>query len=277
MIMKHDELASDLASHLRASGDVIAWENMQMGPAGSPRPDVYIMQKSYSKFRPMAYEVKVSVSDFRSDVTSGKWQSYLQYAAGVVFAVPLGLITKDDLPKGCGLIVRGEGWRHVKKPILQPISTLPHDAWMKLMIDGINRVDPAARLELRREFASAETLRKRYGEDIAKLLSNREHAKYRIEEAIKLLEIERQRIEDQRQKLRIEAVKRDADVSEKFIEMLKAFGLPEDASIWDLQIAMRKVRERYTENTEIARLNRIVENLRRQLEDACEPLPELAA
>jgi hypothetical protein len=192
--MTHDELASDLAAHLRASGDVIAWENMQMGPSGSPRPDVYIMQKSYSRFCPMAYEVKVSVADFRSDVTSGKWQSYLQYASGVVFAVPLGLINKDDLPKGCGLIVRGEGWRHVKKPILQPISTLPHDAWMKLMIDGINRVDPAARLAIRHEYASAEKMRKRFGEDIASLLSKRELAKYRIEESIKQLDRERQRI-----------------------------------------------------------------------------------
>jgi hypothetical protein len=273
--MTHDELASDLAAHLRASGDVIAWENMQMGPSGSPRPDVYIMQKSYSRFTPMAYEVKVSVSDFRSDVTSGKWQSYLQYASGVVFAVPLGLINKDDLPKGCGLIVRGEGWRHVKKPILQRISTLPHDAWMKLMIDGINRVDPAARLALRHEYASAETMRKRFGEDIASLLSKRELAKYRIEESIKQLDRERQRIEEQKLRLRLDAIQRDADVSEKFIELVKAFGLPEDASIWDLQMAMREVRDRYNENSEIARLTKIVDRLRDNLEDACNPLPEL--
>jgi hypothetical protein len=273
--MTHDELASDLAAHLRASGDVIAWENMQMGPSGSPRPDVYIMQKSYSRFCPMAYEVKVSVADFRSDVTSGKWQSYLQYASGVVFAVPLGLINKDDLPKGCGLIVRGEGWRHVKKPILQPISTLPHDAWMKLMIDGINRVDPAARLAIRHEYASAEKMRKRFGEDIASLLSKRELAKYRIEESIKQLDRERQRIEEQKLRLRLDAIQRDADVSEKFIELVKAFGLPEDASIWDLQMAMREVRDRYNENSEIARLTKIVERLRDNLEDACKPLPEL--
>jgi hypothetical protein len=79
----------------------------------------------------------------------------------------------------------------------------------------------------------------------------------------------------QKLRLRLDAIQRDADVSEKFIELVKAFGLPEDASIWDLQMAMREVRDRYNENSEIARLTKIVERLRDNLEDACKPLPEL--
>lgn len=75
----HDALASDLASHLAFTGGRVIFENMQLGPAGSPRPDVYTIPKVYSRFTPLAYEVKISVADFRSDVTSGKWQSYRAY------------------------------------------------------------------------------------------------------------------------------------------------------------------------------------------------------
>ena len=119
----HDQLANDLAEHLAKQTDRIIWTDMQLGPSGSPRPDVYSIPKSYSGYKPIAYECKVSVSDFRSDITKGKWQSYLKYSSGVIFAVPKGLITKDDLPKGCGLIVRSEnGWRMVKGPTLTPIA-----------------------------------------------------------------------------------------------------------------------------------------------------------
>ena len=67
----HDELAKDLAQHLACSNDRMIWLDMQLGPSGSPRPDVFTAPKSYSGFKPIAYECKVSVSDFRSDITSG--------------------------------------------------------------------------------------------------------------------------------------------------------------------------------------------------------------
>ena len=77
--MKHDELADDLAAHLRADRRMV-WTNIQLGPSGSPRPDVYAFFKSYVDPRPMAYECKVSLSDFRADVTAGKWQSYRKFS-----------------------------------------------------------------------------------------------------------------------------------------------------------------------------------------------------
>lgn len=115
--MKHDELADDLAKHLLASGDVCVWTDMQMGPVGSPRPDVYVLPKEYRAFHPISYEVKVSMQDFRADTTRAKWQSYLPFSAGVVFACPAGLLKPADLPTGCGLIERSStGWRHKKRP-----------------------------------------------------------------------------------------------------------------------------------------------------------------
>ena len=64
---QHDQLAEDLAAHLKAP-DRMVWLNMQLGPRGSPRPDVYTIYKSYVRPQPTAYEVKISREDFRSDI-----------------------------------------------------------------------------------------------------------------------------------------------------------------------------------------------------------------
>lgn len=69
----HNALADDLASHVRQRTGRIVWTDMQLGPSGSPRPDVYSIEPSFAKFRPLAYEVKVSVADYRRDVAAGKY------------------------------------------------------------------------------------------------------------------------------------------------------------------------------------------------------------
>lgn len=136
----HDALMKDLAEHLRCKTDRMVWTDMPIGPAGSPRPDVFTIFKSFTQPRPMTYEVKISKADFRSDVTAGKWQKYLRFSSGVLFACPSGLIGKADIPDGCGLIVRGaDGWRVVKGPTLRSV-TLPEDALLKLLIDGVDRL-----------------------------------------------------------------------------------------------------------------------------------------
>ncbi len=166
---KHDELAADLAQYLRSDQRMV-WTDMQLGPSGSPRPDVYTLERSYSRPMPTAYEIKISRSDLRSDTTSGKWQKYLAFAGAVIFAVPEGLCTPADIPAGCGLIVRKNMvWRNVRKATRQAV-TLPMDACMKLLIDGVNRSvqqrDPKPRiLELWKEH---EVVRKKFGEAVAK-------------------------------------------------------------------------------------------------------------
>lgn len=139
----HDELAHDLALYLQQRADpLMVWENMQLGSMHSARPDVYTIRKSYSAPRPMIYEIKVTIQDYRSDVGSGKWQKYLPFCSAMVFAVPSGLVTKKDLPEGCGLIVRSEkGWRMARGPTLSTtgLGDLPPEMWMKLVLDGVNR------------------------------------------------------------------------------------------------------------------------------------------
>lgn len=164
----HDELAHSLAQHLDREENMV-WEDIPAGMAGSVRPDVFVMQKSFSKPNPITYEVKVSVPDFRSDVTSGKWQSYLDFSYGVVFAAPKGLITKKDIPNGCGLIqYNGSGiWRTIKKPTLSP-CVIDSEFLLKLLMGGADRMTQKKPIKNRDfdKWKHHDTLKKKFGDDI---------------------------------------------------------------------------------------------------------------
>lgn len=170
----HDDLAHDLAAHLRGLSDRRVWVDMQLGPAASTRPDVYTMPCSFTRFTPLAYECKVSVSDFRADVTKGKYTDYLGYASGVIFACPAGLLKRDDIPKGAGLMTRSdEGWRVVKAPSLSKCPDLPRSLWLKLVMDGERRdheravhMEAMCKRDLN-EYRAAAKIRQQYGEVVA--------------------------------------------------------------------------------------------------------------
>ena len=200
----HNGLLDDLAAHLRQPERMV-WCDMQLGPSGSPRPDVFTMQKSYSKPAPAAFEVKISRADLRSDTTSAKWQSYLKFAASVTFAVPDGLCTVSDIPDMCGLIVRKDQvWRYARRPTVQRVE-LPKDAFMKLLIDGVNRTHAARQPNPRQVdlWRGSETVRKRFGEAVEKAARNmvnfqsqmdglKDQYDYQVGEMRRRVEIERQ-------------------------------------------------------------------------------------
>lgn len=118
----HDDLALDLARTRQECGEIVA-DNLTLGPAGGPRADVVSMKPSWTNPNPVVWEVKVSRSDFLSDTGAGKFMSYLQYCERLYFATPTGLLTKDEIPTGCGLTVRGEnGWHTVKAPRLRLVE-----------------------------------------------------------------------------------------------------------------------------------------------------------
>lgn len=276
----HDELAHDLANHLRVNPEHMVWEDMQMGPSGSIRPDVYLLKKAYSTFAPITYEIKVSFSDFRSDITSGKWQGYLKFSSGVIFAVPAGLINKADVPAGCGLIVRhDEVWRTVKRPTLQKIDTLPHSAWMKMLIDGIERVQfERARLRQRSNSWQVEQkLRAKYGDELARLIADvmrdrdmLEH--HRTEIAKKRRDIDEGHNEYVRRKREeLENERRYADSS--MVELGQALGLQEGFKPMDLVHAIWDAKRRLVEDGEIKRLTSTFERLQRAISDGLDPLP----
>ncbi|PXW23372.1 hypothetical protein [Paraburkholderia caballeronis] len=171
---KHDDLSHDLAAHLRGMTDRRVWVDMQLGPVGSTRPDVYTIPCSFTRFTPLAYECKVSRSDFLQDVTKGKYLDYLQFASGVIFAAPANILRKDDIPRGAGLMVRhADRWNVIKAPTLAKCPELPRQLWLKLLMDGERRDHEreaymlnAGRRDLN-EWAAAAKLREKFGDVVA--------------------------------------------------------------------------------------------------------------
>lgn len=278
----HDALGRDLVGHLRQNTEILAWEDMQLGPSGSARPDVYVIPKSFANFRPLVYEIKVSVSDFRSDVTSGKWQKYLDYACGVIFAVPAGLIGKDDVPAGCGLIVRHENvWRTVKKPTLTRLDNMPRDAWIKLLIDGTRREAERERIHVRQRAAGSwsaeQQLRKRHGSQVANLVARAMRSAERVEEQIKQNEQHAEKLRQDRnnadQIRREEAARERKYLDADLRNLASVLGLAPDCSQEDLGSAVRDAVRRLASDAEVCRLRRLLDQVLRAAKDAAEPLP----
>lgn len=260
---KHDDLQHDLAVHLRATRDRVVWENMQMGPSGSPRPDVYTVPKTFTRFCPLAYEIKISVADFRRDVTAGKWQSYLQFAAGVTFAVPAGLINKADVPPGCGLMVRGEeGWRTIKAPTLKALDGLPLQVWLKLIIDGIDRQYQEIQPRCLNEYRAQQKLTKKYGQTVAELLHKVAGAEERLKRELEYINDRHQdairRANDSNRRAVEEAKLARIEIDAERALLAEALGLAPDASVWELSRAMAVARKALARDDEIARLTNII-------------------
>lgn len=134
----HDKLAEDLADHIgplpflnvflgspvNYSMASSTWvhsnlpENLREEAIaiGEPqRADVVKIHPSYTKFSVSIYEIKVSRSDFLSDIRKEKWRGYLPHCNRFYFAVAEGVATKQDIPEEAGLMIRGaKGWTTVK-------------------------------------------------------------------------------------------------------------------------------------------------------------------
>lgn len=121
-------LKASLIEHIRASGaarrsnrtgrQVPAWiavDELTLGQAGAQRADVYALEMLTHTLNAVIYEVKVSRADFLHDVNEGKYRGYLKHASRVLFAVPAGLIRRDEIPSDAGMIeYRGDMWRVTK-------------------------------------------------------------------------------------------------------------------------------------------------------------------
>ncbi|WP_334067283.1 hypothetical protein [Burkholderia cepacia] len=285
MTWAHDDLAKDLAAHLRGASDRLVWTDMQLGPAGSPRPDVYTVPCSFARFQPVAYECKISVADFRRDVTAGKWTSYLRFAAGVIFAAPAGLLKKEDIPAGCGLIVRGpDGWRSLKGPTLKNMENLPRDAWIKLIIDGMARLADQGHEQLRaglcNEWTLEKRLRARLGNVVADAVRDQLHAERRLKTATERLENLAEEAEKER-RLILDRAKEHAERDAMQIdsargELARALGLPASAGAWEIASACKQAARRVSVDPEVKRLRQQLERIQVAIESAAEPLPHIA-
>lgn len=120
---KHDDLQHDLATTRRAAGD-IAVEKLGIGSfASGGQIDVFAIKPSHTRTTLTAYEVKVSRSDFLSDMRAEKFRRYLAFCGRLYFATPAGMVDKKEVPEGMGLCVRGpNGWHTVMAPRVRTVK-----------------------------------------------------------------------------------------------------------------------------------------------------------
>ncbi len=109
----HDEHAAHLAKILSTSGlpvdgisrgmSLTCFENFGLRNC---RPDVLAIRPTYNlnELRVWTFEVKISRSDFLSDIGAGKWEKYKDFSHFIVFATPWDLITPEEVPAGCKLL-----------------------------------------------------------------------------------------------------------------------------------------------------------------------------
>lgn len=266
MDWRHDQLVRDLADHLKGVTARMVWCDMQLGPSGSRRPDVFTMQKSFTKPRPLTYEVKASVADFRRDITSGKWQEYLKFSSGVTFATPAGLIGRDDIPRGCGLIVRGEnGWKTVKAPTLNPVK-LPEQALLKLLIDGVHREHVVRRGREYGEYIARQRSLKALGEEVAEILQDASVARAKTVE-IEIRNEDRRKAFEDRHQQDVERRRRELNdiITPQIASLLGALGLDPDASAMAVRRRVSELTAQVDRDAVVSLLRSELENINRSL------------
>lgn len=113
---RHNTLGARLCAHLRAK-NLLTWENIELlNPRRDSeevswtavRPDVYACTPTNlsKNAAPAIFEIKISRSDFHSDLRhSVKGAAYRELACAFYYCCPHGLIEKEELPPGAGLIV----------------------------------------------------------------------------------------------------------------------------------------------------------------------------
>ncbi len=269
--MKHDELMIRLADYLGSISGRMMWTDMQLGPSGSPRPDVYAMDKSFAHPKPVSYEVKVSLSDFRSDVTKGKWQSYLEFSGAVIFVVPKGLITKNDVPNGCGLMTYNEEtdtFASVKKPTLHPV-TLPQRVMLKLLIDGADRVHQVNRRKLLDEYSIEKRVRKALGDEVAAAVFDIRKAEqerdYKIQRIQLSIDLAKRQAESIQEDVRRERERVDEYARETYADLYQILGInPEEKmGAYQFRYRIRELKEALSRDTAITDLENQIDQIRK--------------
>ncbi len=140
MTWTHDDLQADLAASRIGNGEIVL-QKLSLGYwGGGGEMDVFSMKLSRTQPRPTCYEIKISRADFMSDIRSEKYKQYEQWCERGYFAVPRGLVAKEEVPTGWGLMLRGDkGWYSVKQSRMGPVQI---DAWRPLFLAVILKMFP---------------------------------------------------------------------------------------------------------------------------------------
>ena len=116
-----------------------------------PVPDVMTLRYSYTRPDVTIYDIKSSKQDFSQDVNKAKYKRYLTFCDRFYFAMPIGLLRKNEVPEDAGLIVYSPGkntWSVVKA---SPRHTAMLDRihWQSLMMAKYATQRTARRLKER--------------------------------------------------------------------------------------------------------------------------------
>jgi len=173
--MSHErtrELTESLLASFNRDEWIMAREVSVRGCDG--RVDVLAVRRSQFKQKQVrAYEIKVSRADFLADVGRQKWRKYLSVCHQVYFAAPAGIIRKEEVPHGAGLIVLGvKGWQVVKSAQVHEPDALDADAVLSMLF-ACEREMQAERDALARREAlrTLEGVSKEIGGEIARRLA----------------------------------------------------------------------------------------------------------
>lgn len=98
--------------------------------------DAIAVKKSWTQPCVTIYEIKISRSDFLSDI---KWPAYKKYCNRLYFVCPKGLITPDEISDGVGLIYYNPENQalHTTKKALYQDNPLPTNVFYYILINKL--------------------------------------------------------------------------------------------------------------------------------------------
>ncbi len=97
------------------------------------RMDAWVMRRSYTRFATIAYEIKVSRSDFLADT---KWREYLPYCHELYFVCPWGMIEPQEIDDAAGLCWVSKNGRRIytKKRVEQRDIEIPAEMLIHIVM-----------------------------------------------------------------------------------------------------------------------------------------------
>lgn len=127
------ELQLDLAQYLRSCG-LLTFTEIEVRGADGRIDLVAVKPHQYAHKDIRGYEVKLTKECFFRD---NKYENYLDVVHRLYFAAPQGVLSKEDIPDGLGLIIRNaKGWHVVKAPRRNNPQKLNADAVLSLLFRG---------------------------------------------------------------------------------------------------------------------------------------------
>lgn len=135
----HAQLQSDLYQRRRNRKGTIAWSEVEIPGTKGGRFDVYEARhhdgRAQTSF--VGFEVKASMRDLESDLSTGKWKRYLPACDQMLFAMPKDLCDPASIPEPAGIIWRTGNrldgrWQMGRKPQTGHRTVTDLDVWRRL-------------------------------------------------------------------------------------------------------------------------------------------------